>query len=656
MSSPRRERREGRWAQFHRIVRARVHRFARPGPGRWTLVRRLPRPYRGSVTWPRIARPTTGPRRRAPYRRAWLLGDVLAGLTVVAYLVPQVMAYAQIAGLPAVAGLWAALGPLAVYAALGSSRQLSVGPESTTALMTAAALLPLAAGDPQRYAALAAALALLVGLACLLARLVRLGFLADLLSKPVLTGYLAGVALTIVAGQLGTVTGVPVADTDPAGQVTAFIRHLPDIHWPTTVFSLVLAVALFTLHRLLPRVPGPLVVVTVAATAVAAFSLQDKGIAVIGTVPDGLPVPALPAVTWTQLTSLAIPALGVAFVGYTDTVLTARAFAFRQGHDRIDANREWLALGAANLSAGLLRGFPVSSSGSRTAIAVAAGARTQVCSLVALAVLVLTLVVAGPALSTLPRAALGALVVYAAVRMINIVELRRIARFRRSEVIIALLTTIAVVGLGVGTGILVAVALSVADLLQRVARPHDGILGFVPGLAGMHDVADYPVSRRIPGLVVYRYDAPLCFANADDFRHRAVAAATAGTSTSEGPDGPQRPGWFVLDAEAVVGIDLTAADALVDVIDELQRAGTTVALARVKQELLPDLRAAGVVDRVGADRLYPTLPTAVDAYRRWDRSRPGRIPDGTPPPRTPGTSAALPLSQPDPDQADHHLR
>ena len=273
------------------------------------------------------------------YQRAWLRGDILAGLTVAAYLVPQVMAYAEVAGLPPVTGLWAVIGPLAVYALLGSSRQLSIGPESTTALMTAVVLVPIAAGDPVRYGSLAATLALLVGGLCLLGRLARLGFLADLLSKPVLVGYMAGVAVIMIAGQLGRITGVPVEGDEFVPPVTSFLENLDQLHWPTVVLGTILVVMLFVLARWVPRLPGPLITVVIAAVAVAVFSLQDLGIKVVGSVPAGLPVPAIPSVSLPDLAVLILPALGVAFVGYTGGVLTGRAFALRQGQS-IDANQE----------------------------------------------------------------------------------------------------------------------------------------------------------------------------------------------------------------------------------------------------------------------------------------------------------------------------
>jgi len=565
------------------------------------------------------------------YRAEWVRGDVLAGLTVAAYLVPQVMAYAEVAGLPPVTGLWAIIGPLAVYAVLGSSRQLSIGPESTTALMTAVLLTPIAGGDPARYASLAATAALLVGALCLVGRLARLGFLAELLSKPVLIGYMAGVALIMISGQLAKITRIPVEGDEFIPQVRSLLGRLDQLHWPTVILAAVLVVMLFVLQRALPRIPGPLLVVVAAALVVALFSLRDRGIQVVGAVPAGLPAPALPSVSVADVAVLIVPAIGISFVGYTDNVLTGRAFALKVGQ-RVDANQEWTALAGANISASLFHGFPVSSSGSRTALGAALGSRTQLYSLVALGVVLVTLVVAGPLLATFPKAALGALVIFAAVRLIDVGELRRIGRFRRSELLLALLTTVAVVGFGILLGVLVAVALSVVDLLRRLAHPHDGILGYVPGLAGMHDVDDYPSGRQVPGLVVYRYDAPLCFANAEDFRQRALkaveAAAEAAPSNGELEGAPRPVEWFVLNAEANVEIDLTSADALDELREQLRQQGVIFAMARVKQDLRADLERAGLTDRVGAELIFPTLPTAVAAYVHWHLDRYGVLPPG----------------------------
>ncbi|MGH3508551.1 MAG: SulP family inorganic anion transporter, partial [Nocardioidaceae bacterium] len=301
------------------------------------------------------------------YQRAWFRYDVLAGLTVAAYLVPQVMAYAELAGLPAVVGLWAMIGPLVVYAVLGSSRQLSVGPESTTALMTAAAIGPLAAGDPERYAGLAAALCLVVGALCLLGWAGRLGFVADLLSKPVLVGYMAGIALIMVGSQLGTLAGVDVEGDSFAEEVAHFAGQLDQIHGPTLALALAVLAMLLVGSHLRPRWPMPLVGMLLAAAVVAVFDLETFGIAVIGEIPAGLPTPSLPEVSSPDLESLLLPAIGLAIVAYSDNVLTGRTFAARNDYN-IDNNQEFLALGASNLAAGVMQGFPVSSSGSRTVI------------------------------------------------------------------------------------------------------------------------------------------------------------------------------------------------------------------------------------------------------------------------------------------------
>ncbi|MFC7259452.1 SulP family inorganic anion transporter [Streptomyces lutosisoli] len=543
----------------------------------------------------------------AGYRRSWLRGDLLAGVTVAAYLVPQVMAYAGLAGLPPVAGLWAIIPALLLYAPLGSSRLLSVGPESTTALMTATVVGPLAAGNPYRYAVLAAGLAVVVGLMCLVAWAARLGFLADLLSRPILVGYMTGVALIMIVDQLPRLTGVSTSGSEFFPQLLSFVRNLGEAHLATVIFSVAAIAFLFAVPRFFPNAPGPLLAVVLGTAAVAAFGLEDHGIAVIGAVPSGLPRPGLP--TPGDLPQLVLPALGVLLVGYTDVILTARAFAVRG--DELDPNQELLALGAANLGAGVLHGLPVSSSASRTALARSAGGRTQVYSLVACAAVLAVLLFLSPLLANTPVTVLGALVVYAAVRMMDLAGFRRLAAFRRRELLLALGCMAGVLALDILYGVLVAVGLSVAELLSRVARPHDAIEGLVPGLAGMHDVDDYPQAHTVPGLLVYRYDSPLFFANADDFKRRALAAV----DRHEGP-----VEWFVLNTEAIVEVDITALDAVEALRQEFKRRHIVFALARVKQDLLDDLDAFGLTGTIGADRIFPTLPTAVAAYVEWHRS------------------------------------
>jgi sulfate permease, SulP family len=545
------------------------------------------------------------------YQRSWLRGDLIAGVTVAAYLVPQVMAYATVAGLHPVAGLWAALPALVVYALLGSSPSLSMGPEATTALMTAIAIGPLAASNSTRYAELAATLALLVGLMGVVAWLLRLGFVADLLSRPVLVGYMAGVALIMIADQLGRVTGVRVTGLEFFGQLSSFASNIGGAQPATLAASAAVLTFLVLMHWRWPDAPGLLLAVLLATAAVAAFSLASHGIAVVGAIPAGFPVPRLPALHPDVLRVLLLPAFTVLIVAFSDDVLTGRSFARRA--EPIVANRELLALGISNVGAGLIRGFPVSSSATRTAIAVATRSRTQVYSLVSAVTVIAVLLVARPVLARFPTAALGAIVIYAAVRLIDITAFRRLFRFRRTELLIAVAACGGVLAFNILYGVLVAIGLSVADLLVRVARPHDAIQGLVPGLAGMHDVDDYPEAQTVPGLVVYRYDAPLFFANAEDFRRRAVAAADQQRETLR---------WFVLNVEANVEVDFTALEAMEAVRAEISSRGAVFALARVKQDLLARLHAFGLVGKIGADHLFPTLPTAVDAYRQWTSDHP----------------------------------
>lgn len=556
------------------------------------------------------------------YDRSWLRGDVLAGVTVAAYMIPQVMAYAEVAGLPAVVGLWALIGPLLVYAIFGSSRQLSVGPESTTSLMTALAVGSLAGAlgdgplDPVRYAQLAAVLAIVTGVICIIAFFARLGFLAGLLSRPVLVGYMAGVAVLMIASQFGKITRLDISGEHAWSQFVSLLSQLGQVNWPTLILALSVVVLLFIARRWAPGWPGPLLVMLAAAAVVRLAGLEEAGVRVVGEVPAGLPpivVPDLGGVDWARLLPAA---LGIAAVGYSDNALTGRAFASRR-NEQVDANQELLALGLANLSSGFTQGFPVSSSGSRTVLGDSMGSRTQLYSLVALASLVLVMFALGPVLGAFPSAALGGVVIYAAIRLVDVAELRRLARFRTTELMLALITSASVVVFDVLTGIAVAIGLSLLDLLRRIAYPEAAVLGYVPGLAGMHDIDDYAHAEQVPGLVVFRYDSPLFFANAENFRRRALAAV------DEAP-GPVH--WFVLNCEANTSLDLTAIDALDEVRESLQARGIAVALARVKVPNREELDRADFIEHLDG-RVYPTLPTAVGAYVDWVEQTTGTRPE-----------------------------
>ncbi|MEZ5116125.1 MAG: sulfate permease [Candidatus Nanopelagicales bacterium] len=562
--------------------------------------------------------------------RRYLRGDLMGGVTVTAYLVPQVMAYSVLAGLQPQVGLYAIIVTLAIYFVLGTSWLLSVGPESTTALMTAAILAPLALGDPARYAALASTLALLVALAALLAWVLRLGFLADMLSKPVLVGYMAGVAVIMIASQLEKVTGVDVAGETFLQQIRSFVTNLPEygVSWPTLALGLGVTVFLLLFARRYPRIPMPLVAVLLATAIVALVHPDPDTIKTVGEIPAALPELGLPSLSGADVSVLLLPAVGILVVGYADNVLTGRTFAARHRH-RIDSNQELLALGAANVGSSLVRGFPVSSSASRSVIAEASGARTQVYSLVAIAGVVVVLLFLRDVLAAFPSAALGGLVIYAALRLVDVAEFRRLWHFRRREFALAVGATLGVLVFDILYGVLVAIALSIAELLVRVARPHDGVLGRVPGLAGWHDVDDYADAQQVPGLVVFRYDSPLFFANAEDFLEKCEDAL-------DGADPPAR--WFLLNVEANVEVDITGLDAMEQFRQVCADRDVVFALARVKQDLLMPLERHGIAARIGAEHIYPTLPTAVEGYERWaaenppvERAEPGTDPPDGPP-------------------------
>mgnify|MGYP000867446936 FL=1 len=546
------------------------------------------------------------------YKRSYLRGDIMGGLTVAAYLVPQVMAYATLVGVPVVNGLWCALPPLVLYAIFGTSRLMSAGPESTVALMTGTAIAPLAGGDMVVYLSMCAILAIMVGVLCLFAGVIRLGFLADLLSKPILAGYMAGLAVIMIASQLGKFTGAPVEGDEVIAEVKSLWSVRDQIHNPTLMFSMVVLAVLLVFAKVIPKLPGPLFAVLLATAAVSMFGLEKYGIKTIGEVPGGLPPFSLAHIKMhaDDLNNLAAVAVGITIVGFADTIATARSFASKDG-SKIDGNAELRAMGVYNIGAAMTQGFPVSSSASRTALGFLIGARTQLYALVALVGVVLILVTAHGLLAKFPKAALGALVVYAGLRLIDIPEFKRLYRFRRSaglssEFVLGVATFIAVLLLGVLYGVIAAVGLSILNVLRRVARPHDAVLGFVPGMPGMHDIDDYPEARPEPGLLIYRYDAPLFFANAENFVARAVK------SVDENPDPVE---WFILNAESNSEMDLTAIDALATLRQDLAARGIHFGMARVKSETLNELDKGGLLDEIGSENIYPTLPTAVEAYR-----------------------------------------
>jgi high affinity sulfate transporter 1 len=472
--------------------------------------------------------------------------------------------------------------------------------------MTAVAIASLAAARSDTYVSLAALLAIFTGIVCIVGYFARLGFLADLLSKPILIGYMAGIALIMIGGQLGKIGKIEIEADAFFGQITEFMSKLKLAHSPTLILGILVIVFLFAFQRRFPSLPIPLIAVLLSTMAVALFNLEDRGVAVVGEIPAGLPQFVIPQVSVKDVNSLVASAVGIALVGYSDNVLTARAFANRNNY-KIDANQELLALGVANLGNGLMQGFPISSSGSRTVIGDSLGSKSQLFSLVAMIAVILVLLFLRPVLALFPKAALGAIVIYAATKLIEVSEFIRLYRFRRSEFILAVVTTIAVLITDILVGVGIAVGLSVIELFSRVARPHDAVLGKVPGLAGLHDIEDWEGAATIPGLVIYRYDAPLCFANAENFKRRSLEAIEAELHPVE---------WFVLNMEANVEIDITASDMLSELRDELVAKNITFAMARVKQDLYLELERAGFLKDIPAEHIYPTLPNAIAAFEQ----------------------------------------
>ena len=558
-----------------------------------------------------MPKPTTGLAQLRRYQSSWLRADVVAGVTVTAYLVPQCLAYASIVGSPPLTALWVAVVAMIIYALLGTSRLLSVGPEAGACVMVAAAVGPLAGGDPIRWIALSSALAVLVGLACLAAWILRLGFVADMLSRPILLGYMAGLGLVMILGQLGGLTGVALTSTSNLGKGIELAGRLDEVVPQVLALGLTVVFGLVILRRLAPLAPGTLIAVVVAGLAVAVFHLDRQGISLVGPVPSGLPSISLPSITVADLEALLGAAVAVTFVAYSEVALTGRAFAARTGEE-IDANQEFLALGLANLAAGLTGGFALSASGSRSAILDAMRARTQVAGLVAAASVVVIVLLAPGVVALVPKAALAGIVVYAGMHLVRVGELRRLANFRSTELGLAMAALMGVLVFDVLVGILIAIALSVADLFVRVARPPAAVLGRVPGLAGLHNIADYPDAMQIPGLLVFRYDAPLCFANAADFRSRALGAVDEQTI---------RVQWFLLNAEAIVELDTTAVEVLGQLARDLAARNVVFAMARVKQDLRLQLVRGGLLEVIDEERFYPTLPVAVEAFERWKERR-----------------------------------
>jgi high affinity sulfate transporter 1 len=541
------------------------------------------------------------------YQRSWLPKDVVAGLVLSALLVPQGMAYAELAGLPPVTGLYTSILCLLGYAIFGPSRILVLGPDSSLGPMIAATIGPLAlaGGDPAKAVALASVLALLVGVVMTVAGLGHLGFVADLLSKPTQIGYMNGLALTIVVGQLPKLFGFSVDADGLIGEARGFVTGLADQLFNTTaaLIGVVSLVGILVLQRLLPKIPAVLVVVVLAALAVNLLDLQADGVKTIGVLPQGFPPFTLPSMPWGDLPELFLGAVAIAVVALADTMSTASSFAARRG-DRVHGDQEMIGIGAANIFAGLFQGFPVSTSGSRTAVSEQAGSRSQVTGVVGAAVIAFVLVFATGVMQYVPQPTLGAIVIAAAISLADLPATRRLWQLRRTEFGLSIAAFLGVALLGVLPGILLAITLSILNVFRRVWWPHQAELGRVEGLAGLHDTGTYPHSELLPGLVVYRFDAPLIFANSRMFGDAVRAMVEV------------RPGlrWVLVAAEPMTDVDTTAADMLVELDTWLNARDVSLVFAEVKDPVREKIDRYELERTIDPAHFFPTVDEAVAAY------------------------------------------
>ena len=560
----------------------------------------------GNETFRRLCRYAPGLGSLLRYQSSWLGSDIAAGLSVAAIALPVGIAYSELAGVPAVVGMYSAIFPLLAYALFGSSRQLMTGPDAATCIIVAASLGPLAGGDPRLYLALMVVLTLMTGILYIIGGVMRLGFIANFLSQPILAGYLNGIALIILTGQLPKLCGYTSNATETFSQLAEFAGKLPSAHLQTLMLGLGLLVAMVALRRVSPRLPAALIVVLVGIVAVTALGLHQHGVAILGQVPAGLPGLHLAPVDPDKLRNLFVDAAGITLVSFTSGVLTAKSFARLNRYD-IDANQELIAFGAANLATGIAQGFPVTGADSRTAVNNAMGGKSQMVGIVAAAAMLVVLFFLTDPLGYVPITALAAVIMVSAVGLFDFATLRELYRISRREFLLSVTTTLGVLLLGVLDGVLLAVVLSLLRLLAIGSRPHDAVLGRVPGIKGFHDIADYPAATTLPGLMLYRFDANLVFFNVDYFRERVRSIIAASKTPVE---------WFVVDASTVNVVDITALHKFEELREELASRGIVLGTARVKRNLMRFFEPDWARERLEQPATYrfTTLKSAVRAF------------------------------------------
>ncbi|CAI8821075.1 MULTISPECIES: SulP family inorganic anion transporter [Pseudomonas] len=539
------------------------------------------------------------------YKMAWLQHDIVAGLVLTTMLVPVGIAYAVASGVPGIYGLYATIVPLLAYALFGPSRILVLGPDSSLAAVILAVVLPLSGGDPHRAIALAGMMAIVSGTVCILAGIARLGFVTELLSKPIRYGYMNGIALTVLISQLPRLFGFSIETDGPLRNLWAIATSVMDGKTNWTTFMIGAAtMAVILLLKDKKRVPGILIAVAGATVAVGVLDLASYDVAVLGSLPQGLPGFAIPWISSADIVPVLIGGCAVALVSFADTSVLSRVYAART-QTYVDPNQEMVGLGVANLASGLFQGFPISSSSSRTPVAEAAGARTQLAGVVGALAVALLLVFAPDLLKNLPTSALAAVVIASAIGLIEITDLRRIYRIQRWEFWLSIVCTAGVAVFGAIEGIGLAIVVAVIEFLWDAWRPYSAVLGRAKGVQGYHDITRYPQANLIPGLVLFRWDAPLFFANAELFHDRVLdAVATSPT--------PVR--WLVVAAEPVTSVDVTSADMLAELDETLNAAGITLCVAEMKDPVKDKLKRFGLFERFGEAAFFPTLGVAVNSY------------------------------------------
>lgn len=540
------------------------------------------------------------------YRREWFHADLQAGLSVAAIQIPIAIAYAQIVGLPPQYGLYACVLPMMVYALVGSSRQLMVGPDAATCAMIGGAVAPLAMGDPQRIAELSVIVTVLVGVMLIAAGVARAGFIASFFSRPILIGYLNGIGLSLLAGQLSKVVGFKIEGDGFILSLINFFQRLGEIHWLTLAIGLAGLGLLIWLPRRYPRLPAALVTVVVFTALAGLFGLDRFGVAILGPVPAGIPELAWPQSSLAETKSLLRAALGIATISFCSAMLTARSFAARHGY-AINANHEFLALGVSNLAAGISQGFAISGADSRTAVNDMVGGKSQLVGIIAALVIALILLFFTAPMAWIPQAALGAVLLMAGWGLIDVKSLKTIRKLSRFEFWLCLLTTVGVLGLGVLPGIVFAVTLAILRLLYSIYQPTDAVLGWVPGIEGQVDVRQHKDARTVPGLLVYRFDDAILFFNADYFKMRLLEAVQNVEKTQV----------VLFDAEAVTSIDVSGIAALREVRDTLAAQGIHFAIARARGTFLRMLVRSGMAREMEEKLLFGSVRAGIRAYRVW---------------------------------------